>query len=120
MPVRTAQLSAGSLKVAGYYSACVVPAGYTYIVKTVTAVNLGASDSVLRLWGSSAGIAVLLTQLTLPTATVRALDYWIVAQPGTDLSWQLLNAVETHVWLSGTQLPGVQPFPSTTPALRLG
>lgn len=120
MPVRTAQLSAGPLKTAGYYSACLVPSGYTYIVKTLYAVNLGASESILRLWGTLAGRSVLLTQLTLPTATVRALELWIVAQPGTDLSWQLLNAVETHVWLSGTQLPGVQPFASTAPALRLG
>lgn len=118
MPVRTAQLAAGRMSAAGYYSGFTVPAGYTYIVKHFTVTNLGAANTSLRIWAGRAGGDVLVGYSGVTPGTVAQYPVWLVLEVGVTIYWQLLVAVETHVWASGTQLPGVQPFPSVPPAQR--
>lgn len=120
MPVRSAQLSAGIMVSEGWYSAFDVPTGWTYLIKSLAVANFGLADTELRLWGTTAGLTVLLARVELPSYTSAYYPLWVALQEATDVSWHLVVAQETHVWLSGTQLPGVQPFPSSTPSLRLG
>lgn len=120
MAVRSAQLAAGSMSAAGYHTGFVVPAGWTYLVKHVTVSNNGGSNTGLRMWGGWAGKALLLGYTSTAPGTISQYPMWLAMAAGAEVFWQLLFDVETHVWVSGTQLPGAQQFPSAPPALRFG
>lgn len=120
MPVRSATLAHGTVSAAGYHGLFVVPAGWTFLVKDVRIANLGGAPTALRFWAALAGRSTLVGVFEAEAGKVTGQAPWLALTAGTDLSAQLLTAVATSLWISGSQLPGAQQFPSAAPALRLG
>jgi len=120
MPVRSATLAHGTVSVAGWHGLFFVPQGWTYLVKAVEVGNLGSAHTTLRLWTALAGTSSLVAVFEVEVGTIGTQAPWLALTEGTELAIQHLAAVETSLWISGSQLPGVQEYAPVRPTLRLG
>jgi hypothetical protein len=110
MSVRSAVLAIGKPAAATYTVLGTVPAGQTWILKSIVVLNRGAVADTVTVQGAHAGAiaANLLNAAVLAAGASVAQDSWLVLQPG-DILAVYATAGVSDFWVSGTKLSGVAP-----------
>lgn len=109
MAVRTVTLAAGStnpVNVEHVVYTC--PPGRTAICKDVRIESNGAVGQAYLLLVRSGPIRVSLIGEALTAGQIRAMQPWVVLEPGDQLR-VFANTASFSFWISGTELEGVAP-----------
>lgn len=110
MPTRTAILGRGICFAGSPTILATVPAGETWIVKSVEVSPSGFGSSTVQVYLEDAGLGLraLFIQQTIASLGVAHYSGWVVAEPGTDLVCNP-TSVDQYVWISGAKLQGIAP-----------
>lgn len=108
MSVRTAILGRAQAFATITTLLAVVPAGETWIVKSVEVSPLGFGSSSVQVYATdpTAAIRVVFFQQTVATLTPVHYSGWVVLEPGDHL-YCFPTSVDQYVWVSGARLAGV-------------
>jgi hypothetical protein len=84
-----------------------VPAGMTWLVKTIHVLNVGtaAIDLVVQLSNPDGSVYVRLPPFAAAAGEAMTWEGWTALGPGDQLT--VLNGPEAMVWVAGAELPGV-------------
>lgn len=108
MSVRTAVLAAVKVSVAGNFAVLTVPAGETWILKSMYLNNFAVATNTVSIFVTrpSTGIAVNIVVKTFSSGEIFTWDGWMVLAPGDQI---LGNASATifQAWVSGSRLIGL-------------
>jgi hypothetical protein len=85
-----------------------VPAGQTYLVKSIMGNDPGPAGDTVSVWAQDvAGVAVNFVEgLVLAVGARFEWDGWVALNPGEQLFVYAVNG-NTGFWISGTKLPGI-------------
>lgn len=109
MSTRTAVLAKFTTTDGGGHDRASVPAGETWIVKTIAVTNNGTSTATWQLWvhtADSVTAAVEVSQGSQAANTGTVVSLWVVMEPA-DVLYFLGGVSGVAVWVSGTKLAGV-------------
>jgi hypothetical protein len=115
--VRTDRLGSGIIATTVKHQVFVVPAGATYLVKTVYGFFGGTAVSAVRMLGQSSGHPeIAIAQAEISPQKAFMWELWAAFDPGTTMSLQNLGNGNLTYWCSGARLEGAAPeAPSTKP-----
>lgn len=85
-----------------------VPAGQTYLVKSVFVLNNSGAADAVQCWALDPAVTVVgyFVLVTLAATTKIEWEGFLAMNPGDKLNCQSQNGV-SHFWVSGTKLVGV-------------
>lgn len=108
MPTRTAVLGAAIIAAGVPTTFAVVPAGQTWICKSVLMNDQAGLGGLAYVWFSRPGGILGIMAVAQDLATVPFFEWegWVVGQPG-DVLQCFADTTTVHVWVSGTHLLGV-------------
>lgn len=86
-----------------------VPAGFTWILKTVHVLNSGGgpANGLIALSQSGGGVQAAFGTFDLQASASITLQGWTCLEPG-DLLYLSADAAGLHIWAAGAELPGVR------------
>ena len=111
MPTRSATLAVSTvLAGAGATDLVQVPAGETWIIKSVEVALTGFVTSTVQVGvrTDDNSVSVRPVQQSVASPFVAHYTGWIVLEP-TDWIWASTSAQDANLWISGTRLVGVAP-----------
>jgi len=105
---RTSILGRGNFLAAGFQTLFTVPAGETWILKRIDAINnAGATQTVQLIARDPTNvISAVLLNASYASGVGGALELWFVLQGGDTLRGSL-SVGNVGIWLSGSRLVGV-------------
>lgn len=108
MSTRTAKLVTAVVLTSATIVRATVPAGETWIVKSVLAQNWGGASGSLQIGCSDPtnSVGVYFVNQTLAAGAIAEWEGWVVLKPG-DQVFTVLSASSVSMWVSGTRLLGV-------------
>jgi len=86
-----------------------VPAGYTYLAKSIFAYNAGGVNDNVFVWAGdpvTLVTAYILDQFNLAAGGKAEWEGWLTLNPG-DTLYVYSQAGISHFWISGSKLPGI-------------
>lgn len=94
----------------------VVPAGFTWLIKTIHLLNTtgAAISAIVQINAVDDSAVAHVLELTLTPNVAQTWSGWTVAGPG-DLVY-LFSPSGVHVWIAGAELPGDIPARSRRPS----
>lgn len=104
------------LTASGFYVVGQVPAGFTWLVKTIHLLNGGSGSMTvtMQMFSADGGAAATLLSETIEAAGFKTLELWTAMDQADQL---VANASlgGLYLWVSGAELPGVVPSRTFTP-----
>lgn len=97
-----------------------VPAGMTWLLKTVHAYNASSQSAqvIIQLQSAVGGISARLPTFTLVSGTADTWEGWTALMPGDQLL-VFADQASIHVWAAGAELPGdIPPRARVLPSSR--
>jgi len=106
--VRTARLAAVEVNALGTITIATVPAGETWILKSLLVNNQSgvASTVIVLVNRPTPAVPVRLYSESVAQGATRTWEGWLVLQPGDEVKVNA-SAVSVFVWASGTRLIGL-------------
>lgn len=110
-PARSTVLGALNLTDGATHDLVTCPAGITYIVKDVRAVNAGSAATQVSVWvQATSGVVAYLQNGSMNANATAGVTSWVVMRPGDKLR-AFATTGPVHVWVSGTRLQGAASMP---------